>query len=239
MISKGQSYTPTRRPRRVRPLKGQAYRPNRAPRIIKPMAPPARPAAPAAPRPPAAQGMPYDPAYQTQMAQLGRQQGLTQAGLQFQSNQIKQEYGFDDPSNPFSAANMLQRAYTQGQAGRLNTAGNNLYSSSFQRNEDQARFGHEQDVDSTRREYAAKLQALQQQGAQATLDYSGGAAQAYLDKIERAPRAEDPGLPPVPAAPARARHNAPAKPAGRRVKGKKGTPMRSSRKPRRIKRARF
>lgn len=234
MISyaKGQTLTPTRKPRKVvRPQKGTPYAGNATPSLIRPPAP--RPVAPKPPAPRKPQGMPYDPAYQMQMAQLGRQQGLTQSGLQFQTNQTKQEFGFDDPSNPFSRANMLQRAWSQGQAGRLNTAGNNLYSSSFQRNEDFARFGHEQDVDTSRRDYAKALQSLQQQGAQATLDYQGGAAAAHLDRIERAARAEDPGGPAV--APPVSRKG-PAKVAGKKVKGKKGTPIKSTRKVRRVKR---
>lgn len=232
MQRKGRVIRPSRKPRRIRPvMKGTPMSSTRPPRAITPMPglkPPVRATPPAAARPPAAQSLPFDPVYQAQVADLNRQQALAQSNIQYQTGQVKQEYGFDDPSNPFSRAAMLQRAYTQGQqatTGGMASRGQ-LYSGALQSELDHGRFGHEQNVDTARRAYAQALQALQQQGAQATLDYQSGLTLAGAERIERAPRPEDPGEPL--AAPA-ARGGAKPKP-----KAQKGRPMKSTRKPRKI-----
>lgn len=234
MQRKGRVIRPTRKPRRIAPVqKGTPMSSTRPARTITPMPglrPPVRSAAPA-PKPPGPQPLPFDPVYQAQVAGLQRNQGLAQADIQYQTGQIKQEYGFDDPSSPFSRANMLQRAYQQGQAattGGMASRGQ-LYSGALQSELDHGRFGHEQDVDTARRSYAQALQALSQRGAQATADYQSGLGLAGAERIERAPRAEDPGEPLAPAAAAAKKATKP------KPKAQKGKAMKPIRKPRRIK----
>lgn len=147
----------------------------------KPPAP--KPPAPPAPKP---QALPFDPMYESTVGNARRQYDTTLAGLQYQEGRVKQQYGWDDPSDPFSAAAMLQRNFHQSQRGRLNTAGNNLYSSSFGRNEDQARFGYEQNVDSSRKAYADALQDIVQKRNQALVDRDSASSTAKAESIYRA-----------------------------------------------------
>ena len=230
---KGRVIRPAVRPRRIVPvMKGTPMSSTRPPRKITPMPglrPPTPNAArpPVAPKPPAAQPLPFDPVYQAQVANLNRQQALTQGNIQYQTGQVKQEYGFDDPSNPFNRSEMIKRAYQQGQAattGGMASRGQ-LYSGALQTELDHGRFGYEQNVDSARRAYAQALQELSQQGAQSKLDYESGLALAGAERIERAPRPEDPGEPAGPAV------RAGVKP---KAKAQKGRPMKSTRKPRKI-----
>lgn len=173
------------------------------PNVVAPPPPP-RPVAPPAP-PPRAQPLPFDPQYEATTGNARRQYDTTNAGLAYQEGRVRQEYGFDDASDPFSRARMLERNFQQATRGRLNTAGNNLYSSSFNRGEAQGRFGYEQDVDTARKSYADALQAITQQRTQATVDRDAATTTAAAERVARAQEArEDPGPPPVPPPPPRA-----------------------------------
>ena len=128
-----------------------------------------------------------------------RQHGTTMAGLDFQQGQIKKQYGFDDPSDPFNAMAMLTRAFQQGQRRTLNTSGN-VYSSAHLRNTGANRFQYMQSESDLRTKYQEALHALEQQRAQAGIDRDTTIGNARMAALERAPRAEDPG-PSVPAGP--------------------------------------
>ncbi len=151
------------------------------------------PAAPSAsPSPASPQAQPFDDAYEDQVGLANRQYGQTVEGINYQQGQVKRQYGFDDPSDPFNAMAMLTRAYQQGQRRTLNTAGN-VYSSAHLRNTDANRFQYMQSEGDLRSKYQEALHALEQQRAQAGIDRDTTIGNAKLDALGRAPRADDPG----------------------------------------------
>lgn len=154
--------------------------------------PPAAPASPAAPAAPTPQAQPFDAAYEDQVGLANRQYGQTVAGIDYQQGQVKRQFGFDDPSDPFNAMAMLTRAYQQGQRRTLNTAGN-VYSSAHLRNTGANQFQYMQSENDLRTKYQEALHALEQQRGQAGIDRDTVVGNAKLDALGRAPRAEDPG----------------------------------------------
>jgi hypothetical protein len=174
-----------------RPYNSQAARDAAQARINAAKQPKPAPKAPA-PKP---QPLPFDPNYTSTVANAQRQYGVTTAGLQYQEGRVKQQYGFDDPSDPFNAAAMLERSYKQQQRRQLNTAGDNLYSSAFQRNQDESRFGYDKNVSDLRQRYADALQGIAQQRAQATADRDSTTSSAYAQYVSNAAanRPADPG----------------------------------------------
>jgi hypothetical protein len=168
----------------------------------KPAPRPPAPAGPGAPPPPPpgppAQALPFDATYEQDVANANRQFDVTNAGIQYQEGALKQEYGFDDVSNPFNRAAMLQQAYTRGVAARRNVAGNRMYSSAFNSGETEGRSQYDQNYGNLRSTYDAKLNDFSQQRYQAGVDRDAAATGAYGERIARAPAAEDPGPPPPP-----------------------------------------
>ena len=192
-----------RKPRARVPGRYGIRRPVPRPVGMRPPAP--RPAvAPAAapPKPPPGpQPLPFDPVYEGDTSLAQRSYGNTMANLAYQRLRTKQEYGIDDPSDPFSKAAALKRNYEQGQRRTLNTAGNNLYSSSGQTNLDEGTRGYNQAYSGLRRSYDDALHGLTQQENEAALARDAAIQAALAGRIERAPRPEDAGEPEAPAKP--------------------------------------
>jgi hypothetical protein len=160
----------------------------------------AGPPAPAAPAGPQAQALPFDATYDGTVANNERTYENTISGLQYTEGATRQEYGFDDVSNPFNRAAMLQQAYQRGTASRLNQAGASMYSSAFNAGETEGRSQYDQNYGNLRSEYDAKLNKIAQDRAQAAIDRDQGNTMAYGDRLSRVPAAEDPGPPAAPAA---------------------------------------
>lgn len=189
-----------RRPRRAyapgrggfgRPkVQGYAQQPTRTGMVAaqRPVVPPAPPKPPPGPQP-----LPFDPVYEGDVSLAQRSYGNAQAGLSYQRLRTQQEYGIDDPSDPFSKAASLKRNYEQGQRRTLNTLGNNLYSSSGQTNLDEGTRSYNQAYSGMRRAYDDTLFGLTQQENEAALARDAAIQAALAGRIERAPRPEDPG----------------------------------------------
>lgn len=177
---------------------------------------PATPGASAAPPPPAAAvpatpaytPTPWDGNYESTVANINRRRSEALAGLNYEETRTKQDYGFDDPSNPFNRLKMLERSYQQSKAGAGNSmaAGGQLYSGAYQQAQDQLAFGETQDRDSLRRSYDDVLAGIQQRrlgvNTDADIDITGADYQRILAALQSVP--VDPGPPAAPAAPAAA-----------------------------------
>jgi hypothetical protein len=166
----------------------QPAAPRPAPRPVQ------RPPAPRQPTP-----LPLDPTYTLATAAALRQYQTTQAGLKYQRQRTQQEFGFDDPSDPYNRAAMLERSYHQAQSGSLNqgAARGQLYSGALQSNLDEGRYQYERNRAGLRKQYEDLLHNLTQQEAQAGSSYQQTLAGARGDAIQRAlqNRPEDPGAP--------------------------------------------
>jgi hypothetical protein len=156
-----------------------------------------QPPAPFTPAPAAAP--PFDPAYESGTAAAQAQYGNTLAGIQYQEGRARQQYGFDDPSNPFNLAAMLQRNYQQGQRGTSTSmaARGQLYSGALQRNLDEGTFGYNRSYDALRRQYDDLMQGYQFQRTQADVDREAAVAGYQADRTGRWQEAlpPDPGPP--------------------------------------------
>lgn len=135
------------------------------------------PAAPVAPPP--------DPAQIAATVTANRNLGIADADTTYQTGQIKQAYGYDDLSNPFSRAALLKESYDKQQLGTTsNFAGQNQYNSGAYGG---ARTGdrHQYAIadDATRREYADALHGVSRNKLQAYADYGTSISAADWDAL--------------------------------------------------------
>jgi hypothetical protein len=155
-----------------------------------------------------AQPMPFDAGYESQVANINRDLQNTLGQTTYEEQQAKQEYGIDDPSNPYSRAALLQRSYEQGQTGATNqyAASGQLYSGALQnaRTENTFQLGAQQDA--LQRGYQDLLNQLAQRRTAAQQSAGESTSLALNERIARAleARTEDPGPPPMAAPAARA-----------------------------------
>jgi hypothetical protein len=165
-----------------------------APQVSKPPSPPRRPPPPRQPAP-----LPPDPQYTLAQGAAQQQLNTTLSGIQYNRTRAQQEYGFDDTSDPYNRAAMLERAYHQSQSGTLNQeAGRGqLYSGALQSNLDEGRYQYERNRSDLRRQYEDLLHGYTQSEAQARAGYRTTLAGAEGDRIDRAlaNQPEDPGKP--------------------------------------------
>lgn len=126
---------------------------------------------------------PVDPVYDAQVANIGRRRDDTLAYLGTQERDVRREFGFDDTSDPFSRARLLQRSFEQNQRGATNSYASRgqLYSGALQNAQNEVRFGFERGLNAERREYDRVLADIgnRRRGAQTAstdeeLDAAGG-----------------------------------------------------------------
>lgn len=170
--------------------------------VVTPYKAPAKPKA--VPKPKAAvpakpKALPLDPTYISDIGGLKRTYDTTIAGLQYQQGQVQQDYGFDDTSNPFNRAAMLQRSYQQSQTGGINrmAAAGQLYSGAAQRGQDEGTYNYNRSYSDLRRSYdQAQHDITQRRAEAATAAYTGAgsALGASVDRAVAARTAEDPGV---------------------------------------------
>jgi len=179
------------------------------PAPVAPVAPPT--AVPTtAPRPPVA--MPWDTNYETRVSGINRSRDTELASIQDDENRAKQEYGFDDLSDPFNKLKTMERLYQQSKAGAGNSmaAGGQLYSGAYQQAQNQLGYAEAQDRDSLRRSYDDVLGGLQQRRLGVKTEAEEDISEADYDRILAAlqNRPEDPGAPVKPAVGPAAKPNA-------------------------------
>jgi hypothetical protein len=105
---------------------------------------------------------PPDPNLQAKQGLLTRARDDAYGQIQYDEGRVKQEYGFDDVSNPFSRAALLQRSFQERQRGTTNTlaARGQLYSGAIQNQRALDQRGYDQAYDSTKRSYDDALQGI-------------------------------------------------------------------------------
>ena len=122
------------------PVAGVAQNPT--PPVSTPPAPPQAVSAP-----------PLDPSYDSRLGVINREYGDTLAELQNRETQTRQEYGLDDPTNPYSRAALLQKTYENRNRGTVNSmaARGQLYAGATQNALNSNRGAYDQDYDLLRR----------------------------------------------------------------------------------------
>lgn len=179
-----------------------------------PMAAPPRPATPPRPAP--------DPVLQQRQVSLNTAYQDALGRINYDEGRIKQEYGFDDLSNPFSRARLLQRSYQERQAGTKNSmaARGMLYSGARLNQERLDTRAYDQAYDGLRRNYDDQLQSILDRRLSARRARDDGNIDALGESRDRQleQRPDPTTLPPETApapprpAPAAAPPNAPAEP---------------------------
>lgn len=154
-------------------------------------------AAPGVPAPPVPRL--DDSIYQSQLNQL--QTGFNDSSLALGQREtgIREQFGFDPQyaSNPYTRANMLQRAAQQRFRGTTNSmAGRGqLYSGATNRARSADEFTSGGELDSARREYAESLRGVEADRLAAQRQLEFGSADAYAEMLGRFEEREpDPSL---------------------------------------------
>lgn len=167
-----------------------------------PVAPAQAPASPATPgyNP---QPLTFSPVYENTVGDSNRSYDQTVAANAYQRNRVKQTYGFDDPSDPFNRAAMLQKHYQQRTQGTTNSfaASGQLYSGATQRNLDQGRSDYDQSYAALRRSYDDELFGLDQADLAALNAKIKADNDAFAEWVANQPQPEDPGAPYAPPKP--------------------------------------
>lgn len=159
----------------------------------------------------------FDSSYYNDTGLSNRSYESRIADIDQQERAVKFDFGFDDPTNPFSRIAELKRRYLQ--QGQRTTAGlaagGHLYSSSHQNEQAFNRRNEEGDTSRLRSAYQNALNSLAAARTQAGIDRDSANNAAYEAWLGRAP-AVQPGEAPAPA-PA-----APRSQVGPRIKNNKG-----------------
>ena len=129
--------------------------------------------------------MPWDTRYETRVGEINRGRDDSLAGLQNDENRIKQDFGFDDPSNPFNRLKMMERMYQQSKTGTTNSmaAQGQLYSGALERQQDDLSFRESGDRDSLRRNYDDLLGGIQARRLGLTTGADEDVSNADYDRI--------------------------------------------------------
>lgn len=144
---------------------------------------------PSAPAPAAATPgapLPWDARYEQTVGGINRDRDQTLAELNAQELAAKQDFGFDDPSDPFNKLKMLEKAFQERQRGNTTNlaARKQLYSGALQNAQNAAQGGFSQDRDALRRSYDDILAGIQSRriGVQSAAEDSIG--DADYDRIQ-------------------------------------------------------
>jgi hypothetical protein len=153
----------------------------------------AGPGAPGAPSP-------FDPQYDASVAGLGVRRDDALADIAYDEGELKQEFGFDDPSNPFSRARLLQRSYDEQKNRTTNSYASmgQLYSGAVQNARSSDTHNYDVAHDSLRRDYDRALEAFRRGRRDANRGYDEGVVGAAGERLDRSlsQPVEDPGAPP-------------------------------------------
>lgn len=163
------------------------------PNLGAPANTPAAPAAPAAPKPQGQHAAP-DSLYQNQVDNSTKRERDSLTALDAQEVAVKNDFGIDDPSNPFSRANGLKRAFLarqRGQSAGLASQGQ-LYSGAHERAMARTRFDEAQARDELRRSYESAIGTIGAQKAGVKFDSEQDRLAAFESWLGRAPDADAP-----------------------------------------------
>lgn len=170
--------------------------PPRASKPPKAAAPPAltAPVSSAGVAAPEQQPLPYNSNYVGSIGDINKQEGDTQAQINQSEASTKQQYGFDDQSNPYSRAKLLEQSYNQAKAGigTSYAARGQLYSGATQNAYDANTSGYNQNYNSLRTSYNTALQDFANQRVNATNSASSARRQAEADALQAAMQQDSP-----------------------------------------------
>jgi hypothetical protein len=144
--------------------------------------------------------MPWSTQYETTVGNLGRERDFNLANLQSQEQGVQQAYGFNDASNPFARARLLESTYNQSQARTQNSyaGGGQLYSGSLSNALGTNRFNFEHSMGDELTKYQAALADLAQKRLGTQNAFTEGEAQAKAKALEDAlAQAPDPSEAPA------------------------------------------
>lgn len=155
------------------------------------------PAQAQAQRPQPVWGQPIDPSYDAAIGSAQRDFSQAMQGAQYEQGQLGQVFGlgitpqgsvYDDPSNPFSRAAVMQLAYQRSKTGTTNSyaASGQLYAGSLQNAQNENTLRHERGRDALIREFHAAQRAIQQRQLDAQNQLQDRTAQAQADSVQRA-----------------------------------------------------
>lgn len=164
--------------------------------------PPAPPRPGAAPKPPDGQHAAPDSNYYNRVDLIDKNEGDRLNELGARESGVRNDFGIDDPSNPFSRANGLKRAFLARQKGlsaSLASQGQ-LYAGAHERAMQRTRFEEAQSRDELRRAYEAAIGQIGAEKAGVKFDSEQDRITAFEDWLARAPDAEVPADQDAPAA---------------------------------------
>lgn len=156
----------------------------------------APPAPAAAPKPaePVGQHAAPDSLYNDTITNVDKNERDTITGLDAKEVAVKNDFGIDDPSNPFSRANGLKRAFLARQKGvsaGLASQGQ-LYSGAHERALSRTRFEEAQARDELRRSYEAAIGSIGAEKAGVKFNSEQDRLAAFESWLQRAPDADAP-----------------------------------------------
>lgn len=137
-------------------------------------------------RPPAP--LPFSGAFETTVSGLEKTREQRLSDIAGRRLATQQQFGFEDQSNPFARAAMLQRQFQQQQARTLNQAARTgqLFAGSFGRARERDVFESERGLDEALREFQAELGGLSREELAAQTDFTEGLTAAQTKRLEQA-----------------------------------------------------
>ena len=131
---------------------------------------------------------PQDPVSEAKKSNLTRSYNDTSAAIDYDEGRVKREYGFDDASNPFSRARLLQQSFENRQRATTNTlaARGQLYSGALVNQKAIDQRGYDTSYDQLRTGYQDALQSILQRRTQARTALDSGTIEADAEGLSRA-----------------------------------------------------
>lgn len=135
--------------------------------------------------------MPWNTTYEARMGDLNRSRDEAVQQIANQQSRAERDFGFTDPSNPYSRAATLEKAYETDQRRSLNEfAGQGqLYSGAFQNRMDtdladfgEAQYGLQQDYLDTIGDFGQALTGVQSDYDQGVIDAEAARLEAALEQ---------------------------------------------------------
>lgn len=105
---------------------------------------------------------PPDPNQIARDGQIAANLSHTLSDLDYRESRTRQDYGFEDTSNPFNALALLQRSYSQAKDGALNSYASQgqLYSGAYGRAREGVDFNYSKSYDQLSRNYQDALRGI-------------------------------------------------------------------------------
>lgn len=137
---------------------------------------------------PGGTAQPLDSQYESYLTQARYQRGLSDADAAYQTGQVKQEYGVEDQSNPYSRAALLRENYQRSIRGTTNSyaAQGQGSSGAAQRMQGENARNYSIGADRNARDYQNAIHGIQYGQAQTVANYGTGMDDAAYQALLRA-----------------------------------------------------